>query len=162
MRRSCELLTPCVRDVVERPVGMRALLLDDDASVCAALQAILATQGIEVVTASRAHAGLHALKQSSFDIAIVDIFIPGMGGLDAIQMIRQLLPSIPIVAMTGFRLRPSRNPSMDFLQLAIQRGATYGILKPFSPNQLSHAIRESLAGHSPVQPTPAPEAEYRT
>lgn len=67
-----------------------------------------------MVTASRAHAGLHALKQSSFDIAIVDIFIPGMGGLDAIQMIRQLLPSIPIVAMTGFRLRPSRNQAWTF------------------------------------------------
>ncbi len=153
MRESSELATPCVRDPDEIRPGMRALVMDDDASVGAALQTILASQGFEVVIVSRAHAGIHALEQSRFDVVIVDIFMPGLGGLDAIQMIRQFLPDIPVVAMTGFRLRPSRNPSMDFLQLAMQRGATYGILKPFSPDQLFHAIRESLAGHPSAQQT---------
>lgn len=163
MTKPSELAAPCVRDVIGIRPGMRALVMDDDASVGAALQAILAVQGFEVVVVSRAHAGIHTLEQSSFDIVIVDIFMPGLGGLDAIQMIRQFLPNIPVLAMTGFRLRPSRNPSMEFLQLAIQRGATYGILKPFSPNQLIHAIRESLAGPSKVQQTRVGlEAECRT
>ena len=142
---------------------MRALVMDDDASVGAALQTMLESQGFEVVIAARAHVGIRALEQSRFDVVIVDIFMPGLGGLDAIQMIRQLLPTIPVVAMTGFRMRPSRNPAVDFLQFAMLRGATYGILKPFSPSQLTHAVSESLAGHPPArQARVGVEGECRT
>jgi CheY-like chemotaxis protein len=123
----------------------RALVIDDDANVAAAIQAILERHAYQTVHASRAHAGIHALQQSKFDVVIVDIFMPGMGGLDTIKTIRQKAPGIPIVAMTGFRLRPSKDPDTDFLMLAIQRGATACVRKPFAPAQLLDAIGKSLA-----------------
>jgi DNA-binding NtrC family response regulator len=123
----------------------RVLLIDDDANVAAAIRAILERQAFQIEHASRAHAGIHALQQSKFDVVIVDIFMPGMGGLDTIKSIRQRAPGMPIVAMTGFRLRPSKDPDMDFLMLAIQRGATSCVRKPFAPAQLLEAIDKSLA-----------------
>lgn len=119
---------------------MRVLVIDDDANIGAAIQAILASHNFETVLAFRAHSGIHALELSSFDAVIVDIFMPGMDGLDTIEKIRQQAPNIPIVAMTGFRFRAS----MDFLGQAIQRGATSSVRKPFTPQQLISTINASL------------------
>jgi DNA-binding response OmpR family regulator len=124
---------------------MRALVIDDDANVGAAIRAILSRHDYETVLAARSHAGIHALEDSRFDVVIVDIFIPGMSGLDAIEIIRQKGLGMPIVAMTGFRFRAAKNPDMDFLKLALQRGATCCVRKPFAPGELLDAINSSLA-----------------
>jgi CheY-like chemotaxis protein len=124
---------------------MRALVIDDDANVGAAIQVILSRHKFETVLAARAHAGLRALEESEFDVVIVDVFLPGMSGLDTIRTIRQKEPWMPIVAMTGFSLRASQEPDGDFLKLAVQRGATSSVRKPFAPQQLLQAIHTSLA-----------------
>jgi CheY-like chemotaxis protein len=124
---------------------MRVLVIDDDANVAAAIQSILERRSYQTVLASRAHAGIHALETSQFDVVIVDIFMPGMSGLDTIRTIRQKAPGIPIVAMTGFRFRPSKDPDTDFLRQAVQRGATACVRKPFAPAQLFDAIDKSCA-----------------
>jgi CheY-like chemotaxis protein len=123
---------------------MRVLVIDDDANVAAAIRAILSRHDYETIVTARSHAGIHALGESKFDIAIVDIFLPGMNGLDAIRLIRQKAPDVAIVAMTGFRLRPAKDPDADFLTLALQRGATACLRKPFAPQQLMDAINSSL------------------
>jgi DNA-binding NtrC family response regulator len=122
---------------------MHVLVIDDDANVGAAIEAILASQNIKTTLAFRAHSGIHALELSIFDVAIVDIFMPGMSGLDTIEKIKQRAPNVPTVAMTGFRFRASMDPAMDFLGLAVQRGATSRLRKPFTPQQLIDAINES-------------------
>jgi DNA-binding NtrC family response regulator len=124
---------------------MRALVIDDDENVSAAIQTMLARQEFHTVLASRAHAGIHALDESKFDVVIVDLFIPGMSGLDTIRTIRQKAPGMPIVAMTGFRFRPAIKADLDFLTLAVARGATSCIRKPFTPVQLIEAINESIS-----------------
>jgi CheY-like chemotaxis protein len=129
----------------DEPFMMRALVIDDDVNVGAAIQAILSRHDYETVLAVRSHAGIHALEESRFDVVIVDIFMPGMSGLDAIEIIRQQAVGIPIVAMTGFRFRPSKDPDMDFLTLAVARGATSCLRKPFAPGELLDAINSSLA-----------------
>jgi DNA-binding NtrC family response regulator len=135
-----------------REAGMkRVLVIDDDANIGAAIQAILASQNFETVLAFRAHSGIHALELSSFDIVIVDIFMPGMDGLDTIEKIKQQAPNIPIVAMTGFRFRAS----MDILGQAIQRGATSSVRKPFTPQQLTSTINASLLKSRAVNKTAA-------
>jgi CheY-like chemotaxis protein len=119
---------------------IRALVIDDDDNVGGAVRAILATERIEVVRTLRAHAGIRQFEVSEFDLVIVDIFMPGMGGLDAIEEIRRQSPTIPIVAMTGFRFRESANPECDFLAMAARRGANACLSKPFTPQQLIDAI----------------------
>jgi CheY-like chemotaxis protein len=121
----------------------RILVIDDDACVGTAIQAILALRQCETVTASRAHAGIHTFQTSGFDVVMVDLFMPGMNGLDTITRIRNQ-SAVPIIAMSGFRLRNSLDPDQDFLGMAKLRGATISLRKPFSPPQLVAAIDRSL------------------
>jgi two-component system response regulator (stage 0 sporulation protein F) len=122
---------------------MRILVIDDDACVSKAIQAILARRQCETVLASRAHAGIHTFQTSGFDVVMVDLFMPGMNGLDTITRIRSK-SAVPIIAMSGFRLRNSLDADQDFLGMAILRGATISLRKPFSPLQLVAAIDRGL------------------
>jgi CheY-like chemotaxis protein len=121
----------------------RILVIDDDACVSTAIRAILARRHCEAVLASRAHAGIHTFLGSEFDVVMVDLFMPGMNGLDTIARIRSS-SAVPIIAMSGFRLRNSLDPDQDFLGMAMLRGATISLRKPFSPPQLIAAIDRSL------------------
>jgi CheY-like chemotaxis protein len=121
----------------------RVLVIDDDACVSMAIQAILARRQCDTVVASRAHAGIHAFRTSGFDIVMVDLFMPGMNGLDTIARIRSK-SAVPIIAMSGFRLRNSLDADHDFLGMAMLRGATASLRKPFSPPQLVAAIDRGL------------------
>src|SRR6202163_4470466 len=124
-------------------VTTRILVIDDDACVSTAIRAIMARRQCEAVLASRAHAGIHTFQGSEFDVVMVDLFMPGMNGLDTIARIRSQ-SAVPIIAMSGFRLRNSLDPDQDFLGMAKLRGATISLRKPFSPTQLVAAIDRSL------------------
>jgi CheY-like chemotaxis protein len=139
MNTSLQQIIHQPRDHVMQPT--RVLVIDDDASVCAAIQAILARYRCETVIASRAFDGITALQRSTFDVVMVDIFMPGLNGLDTIEHIRRESPT-PIIAMSGFRLRNSAG-SVDHLGLAARRGATLCMRKPFTPVQLMEAIEAS-------------------
>ena len=102
------------------------------------VQSILSGRRCETAITPRAYAGIRALQQSRFDVVMVDIFMPGLSGLDTIKNIR-LGSSVPIIAMSGFRLRSS-DDAVDYLGLAAQRGATLCMRKPFLPAQLIEAI----------------------
>jgi DNA-binding response OmpR family regulator len=121
----------------------RILVIDDDACVGAAIQAILGHRRCEAVIASRAHAGIHAFQTFGFDVVMVDLFMPGMNGLDTIMRIRSE-SAVPIIAMSGFSLRNSLDADQDFLGMAMLRGATISLRKPFSPLQLVAAINQGL------------------
>jgi DNA-binding response OmpR family regulator len=120
----------------------RLLVIDDDACVGAAIQAILARRNYETETAPRAHAGIHTLESSGFDLVMVDLFLPGMSGIDTITHIRRQ-SAIPIIAMSGFRLHPAEG-SPDYLGMAMQCGASRWLRKPFTPQQLIAAIDATL------------------
>jgi DNA-binding response OmpR family regulator len=130
----------------------RILVIDDDACVSTAIQAILARHQYDTVLASRAHAGIHAFQASQFDVVMVDLFMPGMNGLDTITRIRSK-STVPIIAMSGFRLRNSLDPDQDFLGMAILCGATTSLRKPFSPPQLVAAIDRGLGLASSAERT---------
>jgi DNA-binding response OmpR family regulator len=119
----------------------RVLVVDDDCSVSTAIKAILAGRHCETVIASRAYAGIRALQQSTFDLVMLDIFMPGLSGLDLIVHIRRS-SSIPIIVMSGFRLRSSTE-SVDYLGMAKQRGATLCMPKPFQVVQLVEAVEST-------------------
>ena len=74
---------------------------------------------------------------------MIDLFMPGMNGLDTIARIRNE-SAVSIIAMSGFCLRNSRDADQDYLGMAKRRGATTSLRKPFSPLQLISAIDRSL------------------
>jgi DNA-binding NtrC family response regulator len=123
--------------------ALQVLVIDDDDCVGAAIKAILARRNGETELASRAYAGIRALESSRFDVVLVDLFMPGMSGLNAITHIRRQ-SGIPIIAMSGFQLRDSVN-SIDYLGMAVRCGASTCMRKPFAPQQLVEAIDRSIA-----------------
>jgi DNA-binding response OmpR family regulator len=146
------------RDV---PAVMRALVIDDDRSVCMAIKTILAPQGFQTVLAPDAHAGIQAFESSEFDVVIVDIFMSGINGLETIAVLRRRAPRVPIVAMSGFRFRDTMGPGLDFLGMAAKLGANYCLRKPFAPQELLAAINSRLDAAFLRNPSPGnPEPRH--
>ncbi len=122
----------------------RVLVIDDDRSVSAAIQTMLARQGYDTVLAPDAYAGIETFESSKFDLVMVDIFMPGMDGLETIKDFCERAPSVPIIAMSGFRFRGSVASVPDYLAMAAQLGATCCLRKPFSSQQLMVVINSCL------------------
>jgi two-component system response regulator (stage 0 sporulation protein F) len=128
----------------------RVLIVEDDLSVGAAIQMMLGREGYDSVLVPDAVAGMTAIKSLLFDLAIVDIFMPGTNGLATIAEFRLRVPAVPIVAMSGFRFRESMNPHLDFLRMATEAGAVASLRKPFAPRELMTAVCASLKASLPV------------
>ncbi len=126
----------------------RVLVIDDDLCVGTAIQTILDGEGCAAVHALDACTGIEMFESSHFDLVIVDIFMPGINGLEAITVFRDRAATIPIVAMSGFRFRDAPNGGPDFLGLAVAAGAMVGLRKPFTPHQLMVAVHGSLGARS--------------
>ncbi len=113
---------------------MRVLVLDDDAGVCAAIGAVLRKEGHEVVAVEDGAAGLRQFAASSFDLAIVDIFLQGLlTGHDVMRMLRERVPTLPMIATSG-------SAALDALS-AYPDLANVGCLpKPFRREELVRAV----------------------
>jgi DNA-binding response OmpR family regulator len=122
----------------------RILVVDDDPSIGAAIQMMLDREGFNVMHAPDANVGMKVIESSRFDLAIVDIFMPGMNGLNSIRIFRQRVPNMPILAMSGFRFRDTMDPALDFLGMATKAGASACLRKPFTPQQMMTAVHTSL------------------
>ena len=128
----------------------RVLVIDDDQSVRSAIEALLRRQDCVTVLAESARVGIKTFEASHFDLVMVDIFMPGMNGLDTIKGFRERAPTVPIVAMSGFRFRNSPMAAApDFLEMASKLGATYCLQKPFGPQQLMAAVNACLGERLP-------------
>jgi CheY-like chemotaxis protein len=114
----------------------RILVVDDDPMVCKAIEIYLDCHGFEVTIADGGEAGLRALEDSSFDLMIVDIFMPHMRGFESIRIFHERAPAIPLVAMSGYAFANLDSPAPDFLRMALDLGAARCLRKPFTPAAL--------------------------
>lgn len=129
-----------------RGTGMtQVLVIDDDQSVCAALEIWLHHQGCVAILANNGRFGIEVFETHPFDLVMVDIFMPGMDGIETIRRFRTRAPEVPIIAMSGFTFRNSSSVNApDFLGMAAKLGAACSLRKPFGPQQLREAIRTCL------------------
>jgi CheY-like chemotaxis protein len=123
----------------------RVLVVDDDPMVCMAIEIYLERHGFDVTTADGGETGLRALEDSSFDLMIVDIFMPHMRGFESIRVFHERAPAIPLVAMSGYAFANLDSPAPDFLRMALELGAARCLRKPFTPAALLTVINECLA-----------------
>jgi len=105
----------------------RVLVIDDQADVRAMISIVLRIHHFEIVEAESAAAALRLFEQSRFDLAIVDIFLQGACGSDLITALRERVPDLAVVAISGMT-------SMDFLSDVVC------LQKPFRPADLMRAI----------------------
>src|ERR1700676_5065359 len=122
----------------------RVLVVDDDLLVGEAIQTCLQAEGFEVTVADGGEAGLGALEAESFDVMLVDIFMPHMRGFESIRLFHERAPAIPLVAMSGYAFSTFDTPAPDFLKMALELGATICLRKPFTSKALLAAVNECL------------------
>ena len=123
----------------------RILVVDDDPLVCTAIRTWLEDKDFEVIATDGAESGLNALAQATFDVMIVDIFMPHMHGFESVRLFHQRAPSVPLIAISGYVFAENRSPAPDFLSMALELGAARCLRKPFTPTTLLTVIRTCLS-----------------
>ncbi|MBR0757634.1 response regulator [Bradyrhizobium jicamae] len=121
----------------------RVLVVDDDPMVCVAIEVCLQRQGFEVTVADGGEAGMRALDNETFDVMLVDVFMPHMRGFEAIRIFHERAPDVPVIAMSGYAFANSER-APDFLRMTIELGAAACLRKPFTPQALLAAVNDCL------------------
>jgi CheY-like chemotaxis protein len=136
----------------------RILVVDDDPHICLAIRAWLKRYGFRVSIADGGTSGLAALDHSTFDLMIVDIFMPHMPGFESIRMFHDHAPAVPLIAISGYAFAGLQTSSPDVLRMAASLGATRCLRKPFRPTTLLAVIDECLSEAEPHRNDVAPLA----
>ncbi|MCX4729699.1 response regulator [Streptomyces sp. NPDC051658] len=132
---------------------IRLLLAEDQSMVREALAALLGLEpDIEVVAqVARGDEVLAAAHEHDIDVALLDIEMPGMTGIDAAAALQRELPAVKVVVVTTFG-RPG------YLRRAMESGADAFLVKDAPASQLAAAVRKVLAGERVIDPTLAAAA----
>jgi DNA-binding NtrC family response regulator len=115
---------------------LRVLVVDDDPAVRSALRRALADAGHEVAEAGDAEAALGLLAGQPADVVLLDINLPGLGGLDALPRVREAAPDASVVMVTG-------EATLANAMRAGQRGAYDFIEKPVDLADLAGVVAEA-------------------
>lgn len=113
------------------------LVVDDDSSTRRALRMTLFGMGFTVVDAARGEEALSLVRVTRFDAVLLDVDMPGMGGLEACREIRHAVPRLPILMLT---VLDSENDKV----LALDAGADDYITKPFQLRELTARLRSAV------------------
>lgn len=115
----------------------KILVIDDDPLICKILKKILEREALTVDVAHTVRAGRGALATSAYQLAICDLMLPDGSGLDLIRYVRQDLPGVGTIVLTG---------AADFSAVVegVRLGACSYLLKPLVPAQVTEAVREAL------------------
>ena len=119
----------------------RILLIEDNDSIRTVLREALELAGHTVIEARNGVEGLELFSQAGADLVITDILMPHKGGLGVVTALREQVPPVNIIAISG-----AGNSAEDYLDLAYRMGAVKVLLKPFSIAALIAAIDELLTG----------------
>jgi two-component system response regulator CpxR len=113
------------------------LLVDDDRELSRMLAEYLAGEGFETAIAPDGLTALDRLKSSNFDLVILDVMMPGMGGFEVLRRLRQMPLQVPVIMLTA------RGEEVDRI-VGLELGADDYLAKPFNPRELMARIRAVL------------------
>jgi DNA-binding response OmpR family regulator len=114
----------------------RVLLVDDDVQLCRLLAERLATEGYTMETVHEGTRGLERALSMEYALVVLDLMLPGMGGLDVLRRLRKVSP-VPVLILTA------RGEDSDRI-LGLEMGADDYVPKPFNPRELIARIRAIL------------------
>ena len=118
------------------------LIVDDEPNVRLNYRITLETEGYDVFEASSAAVALEALVGRSFDLAILDMRMPAMDGLQLLAKIREVGISVPVMIVTAYSDVPHAVQAMKM-------GAIDFLQKPLRPEELRRIVAEILKRHAP-------------
>ena len=122
-------------------ISGRILIVDDDPVVRDSLGKWFESEGFDVDICPGAHAALEKMARDGFDIALVDIKMPGVDGIELQAKLKEVEPDMPVVIMTGYA-------SVETAVKALKNGAYDYITKPFDPDELVHLVSNAISHRS--------------
>jgi two-component system response regulator CpxR len=114
----------------------RVLLVDDDVQLCKLVAERLAGEGYTIDTVHDGSRGLECALSREYSLVVLDLMLPGMGGLDVLRRLRKVSP-IPVLILTA------RGEDSDRI-VGLEMGADDYLPKPFNPRELIARIRAIL------------------
>jgi DNA-binding response OmpR family regulator len=133
-------------------VSASVLVIDDDPLVSQFVDLVLTQAGYQVSLASTPETGLKALRQTRWDLVLLDIQMPGMSGIHLLKMLRQYQRlKVPVVMMTS-------RGDIETVRTASHAGANGYVVKPFTPEGLLSRI-EAVLGKRDHAPSAKPAAQ---
>jgi DNA-binding NtrC family response regulator len=125
----------------------RVLIVDDEISICDLLREDLAGRGYECTAANDADEALALLKTDTFDIALLDIRLPGMSGVDLLKRISIDYPETACIMLTAVNDLTTAVETM-------KAGAVDYLTKPFNLEKLDRALRTALENRARTEGKP--------
>lgn len=114
----------------------KVLIIDDEESMRIACRQTLEMAGYSTVTAENGEYGLERSRQESFDVALLDLRMPGLPGIEVLKKLRQESPNTAVIIITG-------HGSIESAVQAIKLGAYDYLPKPFTPEALIAQVRRA-------------------
>jgi len=146
------------------------LIIDDDDSNCRLIKAIFRAEGMEVVKAHDGRAGIDLALSGPPDIILLDLHMPGLDGLDVLARLKQELPALPVVMLTGHKdvktaVRATQLGAFDYLTkpfindevVAVVRRALETRALQLEVEELRHRLRAGAGGGLATQMGPSPQ-----
>ena len=130
--------------------AIRILVVDDESAIRRALRPPLLELGFQVAEAARGEEALQQMRTTTFDAVLLDVNMPGIGGVETLRRIRAFAPRLPILMLT---VRDKEEEKVEALDL----GAYDYVTKPFSTKELIARIRAAIRRvKSPARSEDAP------
>ena len=126
----------------------RVLIVDDDIQLCRLLTERLGTEGFTIEAVHDGPRGLQRALSMEHALVVLDLMLPGMGGLDVLRRLRAASP-VPVLILTA------RGEDVDRI-LGLEIGADDYLPKPFNPRELIARIRAILRRSARVEDSSAP------
>ena len=121
------------------PPAVRVLVVDDEIDFASALTARLSNRGFDAHFVSSGEDALQTVSERPCDVVVLDLKMPGMGGLEALRRIRSGYPDIKIIVLTG-------HGQVDSGIEGMRAGAADYLLKPIAIETLCTAIEAAVEG----------------
>ncbi len=121
-------------------LAKKILLVDDHPAVSQRIGELLATATpeVELVAASSGEQGLALATEETFDLVLLDLRLPGCGGIDVLKELRTRRPRLPVIIISSL-------PESPYATLARRAGARAFVTKSALVQELAPAIRSALA-----------------
>ncbi len=115
---------------------VRVLIVDDEEQLARAFRRKLTAEGYVVTTASSAEEGLSLTEKQTFDVALLDIRLPGIDGVQLLEKLRKQEPTMEVIMLTG-------HASVDTAIQSMKLGAYDYLSKPCKLNELTQVIMKA-------------------
>jgi|WetSurMetagenome_2_1015567.scaffolds.fasta_scaffold541223_2 CheY-like chemotaxis protein len=119
--------------------ALRVLFVDDEEELVSTVVERLALRGIEATGATGGQEALDRVAEQAFDVVVLDVRMPGLGGLEVIQRLRQDHPELGVILLSG-------HGAKEDVEVGLRLGAFDYLQKPVDLEDLIEILKRAAAG----------------